>query len=298
MIKVRKSLSLALILFCCLLFFYSGRCHAQNAAEPDENQPTSFFKKEHKNVFVAFVIFGTFFFFFLHRQARGAQLFLRPIPGLKAIEDAVGRATEMGKPVLYIPGLDDIDEIQTLASLNILPYVAEMTAKYGAPLIVPTRRSVVMSLAEEIVKEAHLRAARPDTFMPTNIRYLSDDQFAFTAAVDGIILREKPAANIYLGSFYAESLILSETGFLSGAIQIAGTASLSQLPFFIAACDYTLIGEEFYAASAYLSKEPALVSGIKASDYLKIAVFVVILVGVLTATFNIPQVTDFLKSWF
>ena len=75
--------------------------------------------------------------------------------------------------------------------------------------------------------------------------YLSEEQFAFTAGVDGIMLREKPAANLYLGSFFAESLILAETGFQTGAVQIAGTANIHQLPFFVVACDYTLIGEEF-----------------------------------------------------
>jgi hypothetical protein len=257
-----------------------------------------YFQTEHKNVFVAIFFFGTCYFILLALGRRGRTLFLRTIPGVKALEEAVGRATEMGKPVLYVPGIDDIDEIQTLASLNILPYVAEMTAEYDTPLIVPTRRSVVMSVCEEIVKEAHLRTGRPDTFRPNNIRYLSDDQFAYTAAVDGIMLREKPAANIYMGGFYAESLILSETGFLAGSIQIAGTASTAQLPFFIAACDYTLIGEEFYAASAYLSQQPELLSGVKAADYLKVLILAAILIGIIAETARITGIKEFITSWF
>ena len=70
------------------------------------------------------------------------------------------------------------------------------------------------------------------------------------------MLRDRPAAHIFMGSFYAESLLLAETGFSTGAIQVAGTANVHQLPFFVVACDYTLIGEELYAASAYLSGEP------------------------------------------
>ena len=257
----------------------------------------SHIRKDHKNVFVAIVVFSGFFYLFLIRGRKGQRLYLRTIPGVKAIEEAIGRATEMGKPVLYVPGLDDIDEIQTLASLNILPYVAEMTAEYGAPLIVPTRRSVVMSVCEEIIKEAHLKAGKPETFNLQNIRYLSDEQFAYTAAIDGIMLREKPAANLYIGAFYAESLILSETGFLSGSIQIAGTASAAQLPFFIAACDYTLIGEEFYAASAYLSDELSIKSSVKAADYLKIVILGALLLGVISATFGFSGIVRFIKSW-
>jgi len=70
-----------------------------------------------------------------------------------------------------------------------------------------------------------------------------------------------------MGYFMAESLLLAEVGAGVGAIQIAGTDVDSQLPFFFTACDYTLIGEELYAAGAYLSKEPMLVSALKVQDF-------------------------------
>ena len=70
------------------------------------------------------------------------------------------------------------------------------------------------------------------------------------------MIRDRPAAHIMMGYFYAESLLLAETGSTTGAIQIAGTDAFTQLPFFVTTCDYTLLGEELYAASAYLSGEP------------------------------------------
>jgi hypothetical protein len=89
-----------------------------------------------------------------------------------------------------------------------------------------------------------------------------------------------------MGGFYAESLILAETGAMSGAIQVAGTDSVHQLPFFIVACDYTLIGEELYAASAYLSREPMQMGSLKGSDYSKMIFFIIILAGSLIVSFN------------
>ena len=38
--------------------------------------------------------------------------------GLDAMEEAIGRATEMGKPVLYVPGIDDANNIQRRANLQ------------------------------------------------------------------------------------------------------------------------------------------------------------------------------------
>jgi hypothetical protein len=95
------------------------------------------------------------------------------------------------------------------------------------------------------------------------------------------MVREKPAACLYMGKFYAESLILAETGNSIGAIQIAGTASQAQIPFFVTACDYTLIGEEFFAASAYLSQKPELIGGVRGQDMVKVGVITIIILTTL-----------------
>ncbi len=254
----------------------------------------SFWQPARTPIFVLMFGFFGLVLFFTRRAQRGASLFIRRIPGLNAIEEAVGRATEMGRPVLYVPGIGEIDDIMTIASLTILSHVAKITAKYETPLIVPTARAVVMSAAEEVVKEAYAEAGRPDAYNPDNVRYLSDAQFAFAGAVNGIMLREKPAANLYLGAFWAESLLLAETGFEAGAIQVAGTAMVSQLPFFVTACDFTLMGEELYAASAYLSREPKLLGSLKGSDWMKVVSITLMVLGIIL---NLVGVTGF-AEWF
>jgi hypothetical protein len=254
----------------------------------------NFFQPDRAAVLVLMLGFFALVLVFTVLAQRGAALFVRRIPGLNAVEEAVGRATEMGRPVLYVPGIGEIDNIMTIASLTILSHVAKITARYETPLIVPTARAVVMSAAEEVVKEAYAESGHPDAYNPDNIRYLSDAQFAFAAAVNGIMLREKPAANLYLGAFWAESLLLAETGYEAGAIQVAGTAMVSQLPFFVTVCDFTLMGEELYAASAYLSREPKLLGGLKGSDWMKIASIAIMTVGVIL---NLMNMTGFVQ-WF
>jgi hypothetical protein len=227
--------------------------------------------------------------FYTRRALGGGDLYVRPIGGLSALNEAIGRATEMGRPILYVPGIAEVEDIQTIASMVILHEVAKTAASYDTRTIVPCCMPLVFPIAEETVKNAYADAGRPDSFQRDDVRFLSQDQFAYTAGVTGIMLREKPAANIYLGAFWAESLILAETGFLSGAIQIAGTANVSQLPFFVAACDFTLIGEELYAASAYLSREPGLLGSLKGSDAAKLVLGAIILFGVLCANWDWPN---------
>ena len=118
------------------------------------------------------------------------------------------------------------------------------------------------------------------------VRYVAGEQFAFTATVNGYMMRERPAANIYMGAFYAESLLLAETGNAAGSIQIAGTAQPEQLPFFVAACDYTLMGEELFAASAYLSHEPIMLGGLKGQDLMKVLIVFFVILGTILVTSN------------
>ena len=224
--------------------------------------------------------------YFIEKANKGEEIYLRPIAGISAMEEAVGRSTEMGTSVLFVPGISGLDQIDTIAGLTILGHVAEMTAQYETNLHVPVAVPIVMETAKETCKEAYLKQGRTDLYRNDMVHYVTDDQFAYAAGVNGIMLRDKPAAVFYQGKFYAESLILAETGNSIGAIQIAGTGSSSQIPFFVTACDYTLIGEEFYAASAYLSGNPEMVGSIKGQDYVKLLCMISILIVVLFSLFN------------
>jgi hypothetical protein len=214
------------------------------------------------------------------KRSKG-RIFLRRLPVFDAIDEAIGRATEMGKKVLYIMGQLDVDEPQTVASMSILARVADRTAAYGARIDIPCVWPMAMSMARETVKESYLRAGKPDEYNEDYIYYLTTDQFGYVAGVDGLMMRDRPAANFYLGAFYAESLIFAETGYATGAIQIAGTAEVDQLPFFVVACDYTLIGEELYAAGASLSGDPVQLGSIRGQDIAKAVFFVYIAAGVI-----------------
>ncbi|MEA3402069.1 MAG: DUF6754 domain-containing protein [Armatimonadota bacterium] len=218
-------------------------------------------------------------------RGRAEEVYIRPIAGLEAVNDAIGRATEMGQPMLYVSGLGGVSNISTIASMLILGHLSRRAAAYESDIIVPCNDPLVMATEREIVRQAYTEAGKPDAYRPENIYFLTDSQFGYVAAVDGIMMREQPAANFYMGYFYAEALILAETGNQAGAIQIAGTDADTQLPFFITACDYTLMGEELYAASAYLSRQPLLVAQLRGQDIAKALIAAALFLGVAAATY-------------
>lgn len=249
-----------------------------------------------KYLFLIALIIGGSVIFFVETARRGRKLFVRKIAGLEAIDEAVGRATEMGRPILFIPGILDMDDVQTLAGLTILGRISRIIADYDTKIFMPVSRSLVMTAGRETIKAAYQTAGHPDAYSDDMVTYITDEQFGYVAAVDGIMVREKPATVFLLGAFFAESLILAETGNSVGAIQIAGTARPAQLPFFIAACDFTLIGEELFAASAYLSDDPKALGSLKGQDIGKAIAMIVIVVGVITITAGWAWDIEFMKS--
>ena len=248
--------------------------------------PFNIFLSGNEMTFICAVIFCFVIEYFIQKAKNGEEIYMRPIAAIQAMEEAVGRATEMGTSVLFVPGISGLDEIDTISGLIILGHVSGMTAEYESKLHVPVAVPIVMETAKEACKESYLKKGRPDLYRDDMVHYVTDDQFAYAAGVNGIMLREKPAAVFFQGKFYAESLILAETGNSIGAIQIAGTGSSSQIPFFVTACDYTLIGEEFYAASAYLSGSPEMLGSIKGQDYIKVASIILILFVFIISLLN------------
>ena len=185
----------------------------------------SAFRLERINALVFVLVFSAAVLLYTRWAKQGKQLFVRKIPGIDAVEEAVGRATEMGKPVLFIPGLQELDDIETIAAISILGRVAKITARYETPLLVPVRYPLVLAAGQEVVEQAYTEEGKRDSYNPDIVRYVAGEQMAFTSTVNGMMMRERPAANIFMGAFFAESLLLAETGNAAGSIQIAGTAN-------------------------------------------------------------------------
>ncbi len=277
--------AVSLIALGFLIFLLPEALGQEEAAGTQE--PAGWFRTDRVPAAVATLLFGAVLLIFIRTARRGRSLFIRRIAGLEAVDEAVGRATEMGRPILYSPGLDPMEEVATVASINILGQVARRAGEYETRLIMPNRDPIVMTVAQEVVREAYTEVGRPDLYDAHDIYYTTQSQFGYAAAVCGTMMRERPATNFFIGHFYAESLVLAETGNATGAIQIAGTDSDSQLPFFICACDYTLIGEELYAGSVYLSREPLLLGALKGQDIAKAIILAILVLGTLLALVNV-----------
>ena len=235
-------------------------------------------------VIILMIVFIGPVLWFIRKATRGEEIFVRRIPGIDAIDDAVGRAVELGRPMSFTSGLAGISPV-LYACLGVLRHVARKAAIFGSRILVPSIDPEAMVLADATLQNAYRTERKYSSYDPTSVRFLSTSQFAFASGYMGLVHREKVAGAFLFGTFAAESLILAEAGQQVGAIQVAATVSNEQIPFFITTCDYTLIGEELYAAGAYLSKDPVQVGSLKGQDYAKVVILLLIVIGVGQATY-------------
>lgn len=221
----------------------------------------------------------------IYHVKTGGTIQVRDIPAFNAIEEGIARSVEMGRPVHMTISYGSIAGSmapQYIAGLGVLSHVARLAGKYGAKLIATLGVPEAIAAVEELVREGYASAGKPELFDPVyNVRYFTDQQFAYASAVQATIVRENVGANIVVGPFYAESLIFMEAGNMVGAFQVAGTARETQIPFFVLAADYAFIGEEIFAAGAMASGDKESLAAIRGQDIGKLMSIVLALLGIL-----------------
>jgi len=217
------------------------------------------------------------------------QIEVRRVPSLDAIDEGIGRAAEMGKPVIHsIGNCSGGMSYWTVAAMSILRYTAGKCADLGIPLYVPLgghdNSYTPMEVARDVVKTEYDIRGKSDEFRLDNMPFFSGRQFPWASGYVGLLMRLRPATNIMLGDVQATAMYISEIGHEVGALQISGATYIANISVLATSSDYLAIGEDILAAGAYLSKEPDQIASIRTEDIFKIAIIVIIVAGSLLLT--------------
>lgn len=235
-------------------------------------------------ILTLFLLFAGFILYNIRRIRRGGEVFLRKIAGLEVIDEVIGQATEQDRPIMFSPGMQGIG-VDLFCSLALMGYVVRRAGKLSMPVSVPISDPMAYAMAEEYWKNGYAAEGKEGLFpVEDHLRYMTDNQSVYAAGVAGWIKRDNVGASFLFGPFGYEALFLAEAGQQTGAVQIACTPSIFQVPFFMVSCDYTVFGEEFYAAGAYFSRDPVLTGCLVGQDWAKLSLLLLIIIGIVVAT--------------
>jgi hypothetical protein len=217
-------------------------------------------------------------------RAASKDVYVRRIPALDSIDEVVERAVEMGRPIHISPSMRSIDT-QMIASLNLVGYVANQCAEKGCEIIATTIWPSMLPVLEDLIKTGYIKAGRPEEYNPQSVRFLSAEANAYATAASALVERENCAGNMQFGDTGGVVFVYfaRTRNMLKDVMQIGGTARIGNIVHLIAGCDYFLIGDELYAASAYLDREPSLLAAMRTQDIVKIILIALTLLGGLLA---------------
>jgi len=246
---------------------------------------------------VFLLVFSAIVALSIRMAQKGKMPEIRRLGGIDALDEVIGRATEMGKSIIYTVGgqLTDVEAPQAIAGFTMLSYVSRKAAQTNTDLRVVPRFAVHIPVVTDIVQASYLAEGHPERFSAEKIRYYSDTQFAFATGVMGQIARDKPASLIMMGAWWAECLMFLETATIHNVMSVGGTANTHQIPFIVLCTSECLIGEEIFAAGAYLSRDPISVGTIAAGDIGRYVILALTGAGVVLATAGIKWLADIIK---
>jgi len=252
-----------------------------------------------KNMFglLLTIVYAVILYIAIQRAEKGVTPFIRKIPALDAIEEAVGRSVELGKPTFFTIGGASMGGTWTggtLAAISMARYTADICSRKGSKMWTGTSIIDQVPLIDEAMRIGFLEGGDPEAYnYETDIKWFPN-QMAYIAGCAGLYARSPPASQILLGSYMAECLAMCEVARRGGAFLIGGTDYRPYMPYMIAICDYALIGEEIFIASAYVSEDLALKNTIWAEDIAKAVMIVLTVIGALS---NVIGFSD-LITWF
>ncbi len=229
-----------------------------------------------------------------HAQARaGRRLSRRPLVAFTVLRDALARGAETGRSIHVSPGAGTIGNrattAETVAGLLAVERVTREAARNGAPVLISSGDAVSHLALRGTLRQSYQDAGQGQDYDPGKVELLAhQDTTAYTTGVMGLYSRQHLEASQLIGSFNQDFLLAGEDGAQRGIPQVAGTTSTSALPLMMLTTQGTLIGEEIFAAEAYLSDDPTSDARLRTQDALRIAVILLIIGGFIYNLIIVP----------
>ena len=241
------------------------------------------------------ITFTVFVYLTYYVSKRGRDWYIRPIEALTIMEEGLGRAAEMRRPVMLTPGMSGLDSPLTLAGISITGQMIERAAAIGVKPLAITSSAPTMMVLEAIAKDAYISAGKSQEYAPGKyVFWTGGEQFAYATYLMGAIMTEKPATIVFVGSFLSDIMMNAETGKRVGAVEVGGTLDTTAMATMAMVCDAVLVGEEIYAAAAVITKDKVLACSLAGQDYAFLLTLAIVAIGVIGTLLGFPFIRGFL----
>ncbi len=207
----------------------------------------------------------------------------REIPAFSHLRQAIGRVVEdgtrlhvsLGRGALVTP-----QSASAMAGLTLLRRLAELTSAGDQPPIATSGDAALAILSQDTLQTAS-QASAQGIYDPTAGRLTGLTPFSYAAGAIPAIRDENISANVLMGNFGVEAALLAEAAERANNFTLAASDNLAAQAVLFASAQEPLIGEELYAAGAYMDAGPVHSASLTVQDILRWLIILVILAGAL-----------------
>jgi hypothetical protein len=212
----------------------------------------------------------------------------KPAPGFRAIPSytrlvrSIGLAVEAGKRVHISLGRGTLlgpDGPSALVGLSVLKRVARSANVSDRPPVATSGDGALAVLSQDTLRGVYRSVGRLNQYDPTAGQISGLTPFSYAAGTMPVVNDEQVAASLLIGHFGSEVALITEAAERSNSLTLAGSDQVSTQAVIYAAAEEPVIGEDVFAAGAYLEAGTIQVASLRAQDVLRWAIVGVTLIG-------------------
>jgi hypothetical protein len=222
--------------------------------------------------------------FYIFSNRMPVKISMRAIQAFRHFRREVDLAVEAGKRLHISLGRGSINELPGGAAfigLTILDRCARAASNSDRPPVTTSGDGVITILSQDTLQSTYRSLATEERYDPTSAQLTGLTPMAYAAGTMPAIHDEYVSANILAGHFGTEVALLTEAGERSHTLTVGGSDSISAQAVLYATSDEPLLGEELYAAGAYLGEGIAHTASLRMQDILRWVLVVAIVFGAI-----------------
>ncbi len=228
------------------------------------------------------VVIAAALLFVLSTFQRKSPPKLRAISALNRLYRAIGLSVEDGTRLLISlgdPSLLTSSAGAPLAGLSMLRHLTERTSLSDRPPVAVAGEAPLAILAQDTLESGYRAAGAAEYYQATTGRVAGLTPFSSTAGTMPILHDENVSGAVFMGHFSVDAGLLADAAERQNALAVGSSDDVAGQAVWYASAPETLIGEELFAAAAYVGGTPAQTASLTVQDILRWAIIAVLIVG-------------------
>lgn len=221
---------------------------------------------------LALVLFAALLLLALTLRKRKSPAAFREIAAFARLRRAAGLAVEDGTRLHVSIGRGSLLSPRGAASLSalaLLRQVGEQTSTSDRPPVVTSGDPAVAALSQDTLQAAYQAAGVAELFQPNNGKLTGLTPFSYAASAMDVARQDYVSTNVLVGDFGPEVGLLTEASEREHATVIAAAADPAAQAILFASAVEPLVGEELFAAPAYVGADHTHRASLQAQDVMR-----------------------------